>query len=498
MAASAAQLRAPAERAVDMFAGYDEMFCVPGQPRRHYRLLFERLRTMPAAEFRRRSQQALRAFLNQGVTFTVCADERGTEKLMPFDLVTRRKWQRIEAGLRQRIVALNVFLHDLYHEQHIVRDGVIPAELVLSARHFRPEMIGFEPPRGIYIHITGTDLVRNERGEVLVLEDNLRTPSGVSYMLANRQVMKWAFPHLFADYQVASVDGYCHHLLRNLRYLALQADEAPCVVILSPGIYNSAYFEHTYLAKQMGVELAEGPDLLVDNDVVYLRTTRGLRRVDVIYRRVDDDFLDPLAFRPDSLLGVPGLVHAYRAGNVALANGIGTGVADDKAVYGYVPEIIRYYLAEEPLLPNVPTYLAWRDEDRRYIVEHLDQLVIKATNESGGYGMLIGPRPSARQRAEFRRKVLADPRNYIAQPVVPLSRHPTFVQGRFEPRHLDLRPYVLYGEEVTVTPGGLTRVALLRGSLVVNSSQGGGGKDTWVLGRDLEAIEAGLAGDDED
>jgi uncharacterized circularly permuted ATP-grasp superfamily protein len=468
---------------------YDEMFVRPGRPRPHYRQLLDLLSPMSVADLRNHQIWADRSFLQQGITFTVYSGDEGTERLFPFDLmpriVTRRKWQMVECGLRQRIRALNLFLHDVYHDQRILNQGVVPPELVLSARHYRPEFHGFNVPRQIYIHVVGTDLVRDDHGEFFVLEDNLRTPSGVSYVLANRRVMKWVFPQIFANYSVQPVEGYCHDLLENLRYIAPSHAHDPRVVLLSPGIYNSAYFEHMYLAKQMGIELVEGRDLFVDNAIVYMRTTRGPQRVDVIYRRIDDDFLDPLAFRPESVLGVPGLVHAYRAGNVSLANAIGTGVADDKAVYAYVPAIIRYYLGEEPILQNVPTYLASDSKQRAYILDHLDELVVKAVNESGGYGMLVGPHSTTEQREEFRRRIRSQPRNYIAQPTIALSRHPTFIGDRFAGRHLDLRPYILYGADVSVMKGGLTRVALREGSLVVNSSQGGGSKDTWVLARDF-------------
>jgi uncharacterized circularly permuted ATP-grasp superfamily protein len=480
-----------------LFAGYDvgtfydEAFTPAGTPREHYVALYRRLNSLPLADYQARHRFAELALLNQGITFTVYQDDQGTERIFPFDLVpriiTRRNWQRIEAGLKQRIYALNLFLHDIYHEQKILGDDVIPPELVLSARYYRPEFSNFSVPRDIYVNVVGSDIIRDEHGQFYVLEDNLRTPSGVSYMLANRQVLKRAFPELFADYGVRAIDGYPHQLLANLRHIAPREVDNPCVVLLTPGPHNSAYFEHTFLAKQMGIELVEGSDLIVDDAKVFMRTTRGLRRVDVIYRRIDDDFLDPLAFRSESLLGVPGLMAAYRAGNVGLANSVGTGVADDKAIYAYVPKIIRYYLDEEPLLPNVPTYLASDPGERAYIVEHLDRLVVKATDEAGGYGMLIGPHATAAERDEFRRRILANPRSYIAQPTIALSRHPTLAGDGFAGRHLDLRPYVLYGEEITVVPGALTRVALRDGSLVVNSSQGGGSKDTWVLADDFPA-----------
>jgi uncharacterized circularly permuted ATP-grasp superfamily protein len=464
---------------------YDEMFDAEGAPRPQYQTLYQRLLELPAEELRRRQQAADLSFLHQGITFTVYGNDEGTERIFPYDLlpriVTNAEWETIERGLTQRITALNLFLKDIYHEGHILSDGIVPRELVYTCRHFRREMRGLHVPRDVYITVVGTDLVRGEDGKFTVLEDNLRVPSGVSYMLTNRQVMKWVFPGMFDDYNVRPIDHYGQSLLATLRSFAPPQHLDPTIVLLTPGVYNSAYFEHTFLARQMGIELVEGRDLLVHNNVVYMRTTAGLRRVDVIYRRIDDDFVDPLTFRPDSSLGVPGLFNAYRIGNVALANAIGNGVADDKAVYAYVPKIIRYYLNQEPILSNVDTYLLSDESDRHYALEHLDELVIKAVGESGGYGMLIGPHSTAEQREEFRQRILADPRNYIAQPTLSLSRSPCFVEGQVEPRHVDLRPYILYGERITIVPGGLTRVALRRGSLVVNSSQGGGSKDTWVL-----------------
>ena len=465
---------------------YDEMFDGPGSVRAHYRPLMRTLGAISSSEVRERRARLDQAFMNQGVTFTVYKDDAGIERIFPFDpmprILTRRKWERIEAGLKQRIYALNAFIHDVYHDQKILADKVVPAELVLSARYFRPEFLGFTVPRDIYIHVVGSDLVRDEHGDFYVLEDNLRSPSGVSYVLANRQVMKWVFPQLFSSYNVRAVDDYPQHLLNTLRYVGPRGHDSPTVALLTPGIYNSAYFEHTYLAKAMGIELVEGQDLIVDDAVVYMRTTRGLRRVDVLYRRIDDDFLDPLAFRPDSQLGAAGLVNACRLGNVTIANSIGVGLADDKAVYAYVPRIVKYYTGEDPILPNVPTYLADDDSDRAYILEHLDELVIKTTNDSGGYGMVIGPHATRAQLDEARARIISDPRNHIAQPTLKLSRHPTFDEDGLAGRHVDLRPYILYGDEIRVIPGGLTRVALEPGSLVVNSSQGGGTKDTWVLG----------------
>ena len=464
---------------------YDEMFTIDAQSRPQYQALYQRLLELPAEELRQRQQAADIAFLNQGITFTVYGTESGTERIFPYDLlpriITNSEWATIERGLKQRITALNLFLKDIYHEGHILADGIVPRALVYSCKHFRREMRGVHVPRDLYISVVGTDLVRLDDGRFAVLEDNLRVPSGVSYMLANRQVMKRVFPRLFGNYGVRSVDEYGQALLATLRALAPSHRPDPTIVLLTPGVYNSAYFEHTFLARQMGIELVEGRDLLIHNNHVYMRTTAGLRRVDVIYRRVDDDFLDPLVFNPHSRLGVAGLLNAYRAGNVALANSIGTGVADDKALYAYVPQIIRYYLSEEPILDNVDTYLLSDDSQRQYVLENLDQLVVKAVGESGGYGMLIGPHSTKAQCEEFRQQILANPRNYIAQPTLSLSRAPCFIDGKVESRHIDLRPYILYGDHISIIPGGLTRVALQRGSLVVNSSQGGGSKDTWVL-----------------
>lgn len=466
---------------------YDEMFDGAEEPRAHYSLLYQRLLELSPRDLQQRQGYADLTFLNQGITFTVYGDGEGTERIFPYDLlprlITAAEWAVIEAGLKQRICALNQFLHDIYHEARILADGVVPRELVYTCQHFRREMRGVDVPRKIYVSVVGTDLIRLPSGQFAVLEDNLRVPSGVSYMLANRQVMKRAFPALFANYGVRPIDHYGQALLTTLRSLAPSHRPEPTIVVLTPGVFNSAYFEHTFLARQMGVELVEGRDLLVHDNIVYMRTTAGLRRVDVIYRRVDDDFVDPLAFRNDSILGVAGLVNAYRAGNVALANAVGTGVADDKAVYAYVPRIIKYYLGEEPILPNVETYLCDDPSDRTYVLERLDELVVKAVGESGGYGMLIGPHSTAAERERFRERIKAEPRNYIAQPTLQLSRAPCFIDGRVEPRHVDLRPYILNGgdDQITIAPGGLTRVALRRGSLVVNSSQGGGSKDTWVL-----------------
>jgi uncharacterized circularly permuted ATP-grasp superfamily protein len=467
-------------------SAWDELFGGPASPHSHCGGLVERLGQLLIDDFQQRRLNADLAFINQGITFTVYADRRGVEKIFPFDLVPRpvvaSEWQPLEAGLLQRIRALNLFLHDVYHEGRILKDGVVPAELVLQSKCYRPEMAGFDPPGGQYIHVVGTDLVRDPRGQFLVLEDNGRTPSGVSYVLENRVVMKKVFPGLFQDCKVRRVEDYPQRLRDALLSVAPDAGrESPCVVLLSPGPYNSAYFEHSFLARNMGIELVLGPDLFVHDERVYLKTTRGPRRVDVIYRRIDDDFLDPTAFRPDSLLGVPGIMKAYRAGNVTLANAVGTGVADDKAIYPFVEEMIRFYLSEEPILKNVPTYICARAADRLYVLDHLGELVVKAVNESGGYGMLMGPRSTAAQRADFAEKIRDDPRNYIAQPVVTLSTCPTWTEEGLAPRHVDLRPYIVSGTSSWVLPGGLTRTALVKGSLVVNSSQGGGSKDTWVL-----------------
>jgi uncharacterized circularly permuted ATP-grasp superfamily protein len=464
---------------------FDEMFAGPGEVRPHYRALFSQLAAQSSEEFAERQREAEASFLHQGITFTVYSEEQGIERVFPFDLVPRiipgDEWARIERGLAQRVVALNLFLHDIYHRQQILRDRKIPTELVFGARHFRREMIGIDVPGGTYAHVVGTDLVRDGDGSYYVLEDNLRSPSGVSFMLENRQSMKRIFAPLFARYGVRPIEHYPQELLATLRSLSPAHGREPCVVLLTPGIYNSAYFEHSFLARQMGIEIVEGRDLVAHNDHVYMRTTQGLQQVDVIYRRVDDDFLDPLAFEPQSLLGVPGLLNAYRAGNVALANAVGTGVADDKAVYAFVPEMIRYYLDEEPILANVPTFLGLDARDRRHMLENLDTLVVKAVNESGGYGMLVGPHASIQEREEFRRRIQDNPRNYVAQPTLALSRHPTYQDGTLRGCHVDLRPYILCGPRVSIVPGGLTRVALRPGSLVVNSSQGGGSKDTWVL-----------------
>jgi uncharacterized circularly permuted ATP-grasp superfamily protein len=466
---------------------FDEMFTSGNGEavRPHYRRLAERLGTLPQAEFDQRRAAVDLAFLRRGVTFTVYSDSQGTERIFPFDLIPRiipsNEWKRIEAGLTQRLLALNLFLDDIYHGQKALKDKIVPAALVLGAKHFRREFMNFSVPRGIYVHICGTDLIRDHQGNYLVLEDNLRCPSGASYMIENRAAMRRAFPNLFQSYGVRPVESYADSLLKSLLHLAPDQKDKPTVVLLTPGVYNSAYFEHCFLARQMGIPIVEGRDLVVRDARVYMRTTAGLVGVDVIYRRIDDDFLDPTVFRADSMLGVPGLVNAYRSGNVALANSIGTGVADDKVIYAYVPKLIKYYLGEEPLLPNVNTYLASEPLDRKLILENIEKLVVKSANEAGGYGMLIGPASTKAECEAFRAQVAANPRNFIAQDPIMLSRSPTWCDGQLEGRHIDLRPYILYGEKITVTPGGLTRVALRKGSLVVNSSQGGGSKDTWVL-----------------
>jgi uncharacterized circularly permuted ATP-grasp superfamily protein len=465
---------------------FDEMFQKDLQPREHYRILHDRLSSLTVSDLNDRARAADITFLYQGITFTVYHESEGIERIFPFDLIPRiiprQEWETVERGLTQRALALNQFLYDVYHEQRIINEKRIPADLVFGARHFRREMIGINVPRNIYAHVTGTDLIRDDDGQYFVLEDNLRSPSGVSYMLENRQAMKRSFPRLFDRYGVAPIDHYPQELLAALRAVSPRQSQDPTVVLLTPGVYNSAYFEHSFLARQMGVEIVEGRDLVCHNNRVFTRTTRGLEPVDVIYRRVDDDFLDSLSFKQSSLLGVAGLLNAYRAGNVTLANAIGTGVADDKAVYAYVPEMIRYYLGEEPILQNVPTYLGINEKDRSYMLANLDKLVVKSVNESGGYGMLIGMHASQAERDAFAEKIKENPRNFIAQPTISLSRHPTYLEGELRGCHVDLRPYILYGgDKVTIIPGGLTRVALRAGSLVVNSSQGGGSKDTWVL-----------------
>jgi uncharacterized circularly permuted ATP-grasp superfamily protein len=472
-------------RRYEFNGSYDEMFRSTDLPRKQYRPLYTQLLNLGADELRRSKQEADQSFFNQGITFTVYGSEKGTERIFPHDLlpriITAAEWETIERGLTQRITALNLFLKDVYHDARIIEDGVIPGKIVYTCKHYRREMRGIKVPRDVYVTVVGTDLIRTPEGNFVVLEDNLRVPSGVSYMLTSRRVMKHIFPTLFRKCRVRPIEQYSQVLLSALKSLAPEGRTEPTVVLLTPGSYNSAYFEHTYLARQMGIELVEGRDLLVHDNVVYMRTTFGLQRVDVIYRRIDDDYLDPLVFEGHSALGAVGLFNAYRAGNVAFANALGTGVADDKAIYAYVPKIIKYYLNEDPILENVETLLMSDAAQRDHVCQKLDQYVVKAVGESGGYGMLIGPHSTSEQRSEFRDRIMAEPRNYIAQPTINLSTAPCFVDGTIEPRHVDLRPYVVYGENITIVPGGLTRVALRKGSLVVNSSQGGGSKDTWVL-----------------
>ena len=466
---------------------YDEMFEGSGQPRPHAQLLLSTVQSLSDGQLLRYKHAADQLLLQMGITFNVYGDSAGTERIFPFDLVPRivsaTEWERLERGLQQRIHALNAFIDDIYHDQKILKDGVVPREVIFSASSFRPQCQGLNPPRGVWCHITGIDLVRDRDGEYYVLEDNLRVPSGVSYVLENREVLKRIFPQVFEGLNVRPVTEYPSRLLEMLQSLAPRPSDSPRVVVLTPGIFNSAYFEHSFLAQQMGVQLVEGRDLAATPSGVFMRTTKGPERVDVIYRRIDDDFLDPQAFRADSLLGVPGLMAAFQAGHVALANAPGNGVADDKVVYAYVPEIIRYYTGEDAILPSVPTFLCWRDKDRQHVLQNLDKLVVKAANEAGGYGMLVGPHSTEEQRKDFADRIRANPRNYIAQPTLALSRVPTLIADSFEGRHVDLRPYVLSGKDIWVLPGGLTRVALRQGSLVVNSSQGGGSKDTWVLAK---------------
>ena len=464
---------------------YDELFAARGTPRPAAAELVRRIESLPIEELARRQQAAQNMLFKLGVTFNVYSDNQGTERIFPFDVIPRfvpyQEWEWLERGLKQRIEALNCFIHDVYNDQKILEDKVIPREAIESAPGFLNACMGLHPPQRVWCHITGTDLVKDRDGSWYVLEDNLRCPSGVSYVLENRRVMKNSFPGFFDALEIQPVDDYASQLLEALLHLAPSNLNEPCVVLLTPGIYNSAYFEHSFLAQQMGIELVEGRDLVVADGYLQMRTTRGLQRVDVIYRRIDDDFLDPMAFRPDSMLGVSGLMEVYRNGRVAIANAPGTGVADDKMIYAYVPNMIRYYLGEDQLLPNVPTYLCEDPKQRDHVISHLDELVVKATNASGGYGMLMGSQATDQERTAFAEKIKANPRNYIAQPTLSLSRVPTLIDGQFEGCHVDLRPFILSGKDIYVNPGGLTRVALRRGSLVVNSSQGGGSKDTWVV-----------------
>ena len=472
---------------------YDEMFLPDGTSRSHCRSLHERLRQLTSDELVGIQERVTRSFSDEGITFTVYGDEEADERIIPIDCIPRvmsgAEWGHLEAGLTQRLKALNLFLDDvygrsrvkdLYGKPRIVHDGVVPEDVILTCPQYREEMQGFSAPHGTWVAICGTDLVRTNDG-FRVLEDNLRVPSGVSYMLANRKTAKASLRRLYRRSRVREVENYGRVLLRTLMELAPDGREEPCIALLTPGVYNSAFYEHMFLAHELGAELVEGRDMIVRDGFVYMRTTTGLRRVDVVYRRVDDDFVDPLVFRPDSLLGVPGLIDAYKLGNVALVNAPGTGVADDKSVYAYVPDMVRYYLGEDTILENVETYLCRRPEDLEYTLDNLQDLVVKRVGESGGYGMLIGPHSSAKEREEYAEQVRADPAGFISQPTLAISRSPCLIEGQIEPRHVDLRPFVLHGRETRIVPGAFCRVALRRGSLVVNSSQGGGGKDFWVL-----------------
>ena len=462
---------------------FDEMFAEGGECRTHYTKFESQLQKTSKKKLSQLQFSADKAQMAMGMTFNVYHDNQGIEKILHLDIIPRiiphTEWQKIEAGLKQRIRALNLFLQDIYNDQKILKDKVVPKDLILNSKDFLQPCVGLTPPKGIWCHITGTDLVKDKDGEYYILEDNLRCPSGVSYMLESREIIKRAYPDLFNALGVRPVSDYPTKLLNMLQFLSDKPK--PKVGVLTPGIHNSAYFEHSYLAQQMGAELVIGQDLIVEKNHVYMQTTHGLEAIDVLYRRLDDTFLDPMAFNPDSMLGVHGMFEAYKAGNLAMANAPGTGVADDKAVYAYVPRIIKYYLDEEPILKNVPTYLCREEDDRKYVLENIEQLVVKETNAAGGYGMLIGPKADKEEHQKFRELIKSNPTNYIAQPTLSLSTVPTLTGETIEPRHVDLRPYVLYGEDIEVIPGALTRVALTKGSLVVNSSQGGGSKDTWVL-----------------
>ncbi len=462
---------------------YDEMFDEHHGIRPPYALFHQWLKTIGTKKLNILQHSTDRAQLSMGMTFNVYSDNQGIERILHLDLIPRiigsKDWEYIEKGLKQRIIALNLFIHDLYHDQKILKDRAIPKDLILSSGTYLHHCHGLVPPKKVWTHISGSDLIRGGDGNFYVLEDNLRTPSGVSYMLENREILKRTYPELFEKLHVRVVADYTHHLRDMLE--SLSSSSKVNIAVLTPGIFNSAYFEHAYLAQQLGAELVEGQDLVVKDDHVFMITTSGLQRVDVIYRRIDDDFIDPLTFRKDSLLGTPGLFNAYKKGRVVLVNAPGTGVADDKAIYAYVPKIIKYYLGEEIILPNVTTYICDVPKDLKYVLDHLDQLVVKQTNASGGYGMLIGPKSTQSEREEFTRKIRSNPRNYIAQPTINLSRVPTLTEEGIQGRHVDLRPFILYGQELKIIPGALTRVALRKDSLVVNSSQGGGSKDTWIL-----------------
>ncbi|GBF51419.1 protein of unknown function DUF404 [Leptospira ryugenii] len=463
---------------------YDEMFSKEGNARQSYHFLKSKMESLGGLELVKRSSSAEKALMSLGITFTLYGEGEQQERIMPFDVIPRivpsEEWVRMESGLKQRIQALNLFLKDLYGEGKILKDKVIPRDIVESSAGYLKQCIGLKPPKDIWIHITGTDLVRDGEGTFHVLEDNLRCPSGVSYVLENREVMKRTFPELFDKLNIRQVYDYPYHLRSMLENLADVED--PVIAVWTPGVFNSAYYEHSFLAQKMGVFLVEGSDLVVEKDHVFMKTTKGLRKIDVIYRRIDDTFMDPNSFRPDSLLGVKGIFEAYKKGNIALANAPGTGVADDKVIYSFVPKIIKYYLGEEAIIPNVPTYLCSQEDDFKYVIENIHNLVVKAANGAGGYGMIIGPKSTKQEQEDFKKLIIGDPRNYIAQPVLNLSTVPTLIADKIEARHVDLRPFILYGKEIYVMPGGLTRVALRKGSLVVNSSQGGGSKDTWVLG----------------
>ncbi|MFP9115522.1 circularly permuted type 2 ATP-grasp protein [Flavobacterium sp. RHBU_3] len=464
---------------------FDEMMA-PGKVRPHYDKFISSFTNLKDGEVESKNELAHKLFMTQGITFTVYSGDEGIEKIFPFDIIPRiieaAEWDFIEKGIKQRLKALNIFLRDVYHEQFIIKDGIIPASLIYSCPNFLREMVNVDVPFNIYSHISGIDLIRDYDGSYYVLEDNLRTPSGVSYMLENRNMSYRIFPNILPENKVRQVKDYPELLVKNLLALAKDKTSRPTVVLLTPGIYNSAYFEHTTLARLMGIELVEGRDLVVQNHKVYMKTTKGLKKVDVIYRRVDDEFIDPLVFRPDSVLGVPGIYHAYRKGNVVIVNAMGNGVADDKAVYSYVPDMIRYYLNEEPILKSVPTYKMENQDERKYAIENIHKMVIKRTNESGGYGMLIGDCATDEEIAKFIEEINAQPRQFIAQPIIKLSTAPCYIDGKLQPRRVDLRPYALYGPDgIDIVPGGLTRVALKEGSIVVNSSQGGGSKDTWII-----------------
>lgn len=483
--------------------GYDEMFGADGLPRPRMEQFVRRLEALGDGDLVRHQKAAESMLRNLGITFAVYGHQDGTEKVWPFDILPRvveaDEWATIERGLKQRIRALNLFLQDIYNERRVLQEKIVPEELILSAKTYRSACAGLKPAKGVWCHVTGTDLVRDRDGQFYVLEDNLRCPSGVSYVLENREVMKRTFPQVFQGVSISPVEDYPERLLATLQACAPGGASDPTVVVLTPGIHNSAYFEHSFLAQKMGVELVQGSDLVVSGGYVMMRTTRGMKRVHVIYRRIDDDFLDPKFFRDDSVLGVPGLMEVYQAGRVTLANAPATGIADDKAVYAYVPALIRFYLSEEPILPNVPTYLCDKPEDRQYVIDHMDELVVKPVNESGGYGILMGPQSTSEQRAAYVERIKANPRNYIAQPMLMLSTAPTVIEGQLEARHIDLRPFILCsGEDIYVLPGGLTRVALRSGSMIVNSSQGGGSKDTWVLvkngGRGYARATGGMPG----